>query len=74
MKFQTQLISHQKKDGSWGYSLANTGGWTDNYHTGYVLDCIDEYQKLAQDNSYSENIERGYSFYMVLHNKRYFLL
>ena len=41
------VINHQKKDGSWGYSLANSGGWTDNYHTGYVLDCLDEYQNLT---------------------------
>lgn len=58
------VISHQKEDGSWGYSLANAGGWTDNYHTGYVLDCIDEYQKLARDFSYTTNIEKGYKFYI----------
>ena len=58
------VIFHQKKDGSWGYSLANAGGWTDNYHTGYVLDCIDEYQKLTEDFSYSTNIEKGYKFYI----------
>lgn len=58
------VISHQKEDGSWGYSLANAGEWTDNYHTGYVLDCIDEYQKLTEDFSYSTNIEKGYKFYI----------
>jgi hypothetical protein len=58
------VVSHQKEDDSWGYSLANAGGWTDNYHTGYVLDCIDEYQKLTKDLSYSENIKKGYSFYI----------
>ncbi|MDB9993754.1 delta-aminolevulinic acid dehydratase [Flavobacteriaceae bacterium] len=58
------VISHQKEDGSWGYSLANAGGWTDNYHTGYILDCIDEYQKLTEDFSYSTNIEKGYKFYI----------
>jgi hypothetical protein len=58
------VISHQKGDGSWAYSLANAGGWTDNYHTGYILDCIDEYQKLTLDQGYSENIQRGYLFYV----------
>jgi hypothetical protein len=57
------VISHQKKDGSWGYSLANTGGWTDNYHTGYVLDCLDEFQKLTSDFQWKENLEKGYMFY-----------
>jgi hypothetical protein len=58
------VISHQKEDGSWGYSLANAGGWTDNYHTGYVLDCLDEYQVLTQDKSFSNHIKKGYSFYV----------
>ena len=58
------VILHQNKDGSWGYSLAKTGGWTDNYHTGYILDCLDEYQKLTQDQSFSDNLELGYSFYI----------
>jgi hypothetical protein len=58
------VVSHQKEDGSWGYSLANAGGWTDNYHTGYVLDCLDEYQKLTVDFQWNKNIERGYAFYI----------
>jgi rhamnogalacturonyl hydrolase YesR len=58
------VIANQKEDGSWGYSLANAGGWTDNYHTGYVLDCLDEYQKLTDDYQWSKNIEKGYAFYL----------
>ena len=58
------VISQQKEDGSWSYSLASAGGWTDNYHTGYVLDCLEEYQKLTKDYSYSSNIENGYKFYI----------
>lgn len=58
------VVMHQNKDGSWGYSLAKSGGWSDNYHTGYVLDCLDEYRKLTKDNSYNEHINRGYQFYI----------
>ena len=60
----TFVVSHQKADGSWGYSLANKGSWTDNYHTGYILDCLDEYQRLTNDDDYLENIKNGYSFYI----------
>ena len=38
------VINHQNDDGSWYYSLANKGNWVDNYHTGYIIDCIEEYQ------------------------------
>lgn len=57
------VINQQREDGSWGYSLSKNGGWTDNYHTGYVLDCFDEYQNLTGDNQYISNIKKGYSFY-----------
>lgn len=59
------VISHQNENGSWGYSLANADGWTDNYHTGYVLDCLDEYQKLTGDSRWNKNLEKGYAFYIT---------
>lgn len=58
------VVSHQKEDGSWGYSLAKEGDWTDNYHTGYVLDCLDEYQSLCDDYDYKKNIDNGYRYYI----------
>jgi hypothetical protein len=57
------VVSQQKEDGSWGYSLTKNGDWTDNYHTGYVLDCLDEYQRLTNDLDYFDNLKIGYSFY-----------
>ena len=58
------VIYQQNENGSWGYSLAKGGSWSDNYHTGYVLDCLDEYQKLSGDKTWNENIRRGYNFYI----------
>lgn len=58
------VINKQNPDGSWGYSMVKTGGWIDNYHTGYVLDCFDDYQKLTNDLDYSYQIEKGYKFYI----------
>jgi hypothetical protein len=58
------VVSQQKEDGSWGYSLANAGGWTDNYHTGYLLDCLDDYQKLTSDFQWNKELEKGYAFYI----------
>jgi hypothetical protein len=58
------VVLQQKEDGSWGYSLAISGGWTDNYHTGYVLDCLDEYQKLTNDMQYAGHLKKGYDFYV----------
>ena len=57
------VVSNQKKDGSWGYSLADKGGWTDNYHSGYILDCLHEYELLCSDKQFDENLKVGYKFY-----------
>jgi len=57
------VLNNQNEDGSWGYSLANSGSWSDNYHTGYVLDCLDEYVKLTEDKKPLESIQKGYDFY-----------
>lgn len=58
------VVLQQKEDGSWGYSLANSGGWSDNYHTGYVLDCLHEYQVLTGDRIHIENLKKGYDYYL----------
>jgi len=57
-------VDHQRTNGSWGYSLGRTGGWVDNYHTGYILDCLHEYQQISGDNSFSEQIQKGYDYYI----------
>lgn len=57
------VVSNQRDDGSWGYSRASKGGWTDNYHTGYVFDCLDEYMNLTGDDRYKNSLARGYAFY-----------
>ncbi len=58
------VIDQQDENGKWGYSLASTGGWSDNYHTGYVLDCLHEFQRLSGVETYSDNLKRGYDFYL----------
>jgi len=57
------VIKYQRKDGSWPYSLASSGKWTDNYHTGYVLDCLDDYIRLTGDDKYLNELQKGYNFY-----------
>ena len=57
------VMKNQRNDGACIYSKSNAGGWIDNYHTGYVLDCLDEYIHCCNDNTFSKNLERGYQFY-----------
>lgn len=57
------VVKNQRNDGSWVYSANTAGGWVDNYHTGYVLDCLHEYITLCEDHSYDLNLEKGYKYY-----------
>lgn len=55
---------NQKEDGSWTYSPLPFHQWIDNFHTGYNLECISEYQKHSGDNSFQMHIEKGLKYYM----------
>lgn len=63
------VMKHQRNDGAWIYSTSKAGSWIDNYHTGYVLDCLNDYQTYTGDNSFSVNLQRGLQFYL----KNFFL-
>ena len=39
-----------------GIILNKNGNWVDNYHTGYILDCLYEYQTLSNDHSFNDNL------------------
>ena len=57
-------IKHQKSDGSWSYSTLPFHQWIDNFHTGYNLECLSEYQKFSGDESYQSNIDKGFNYYL----------
>jgi hypothetical protein len=54
----------QKPDGSWSYGTLPFHQWIDNFHTGYNLECISEYQKYSNDFSFNENLTMGYNYYI----------
>ena len=59
------VLNNQNSDGSWFYSASGKGQWIDNYHTGYVLDCLDEYVKCTHDDSVKDVLQKGYNFYRI---------
>ncbi len=58
------VVNQQRSDGAWPYSAKDTGQWVDNYHTGYILDCLHEYQALCNDDDYSINLSLGLDYYL----------
>jgi len=58
------VIKHQRENGSWLYSIDDDRDWIDNFHTGYVLDCLEEYIKISGDNEFVQNLEKGFNYYV----------
>ena len=56
-------VKHQRQDGSWFYGEDRALHWVDNFHTGYVLDSLLIYQRATKDETFSEALRRGFSFY-----------
>jgi hypothetical protein len=58
------VADHQAADGGWPYSLGDDRQWRDNFHTGYILDCLDEYARLSGDDTFAANVEAGLDYYL----------
>lgn len=54
----------QNEDGSWPYGTLPYHQWIDNFHTGFNIECLNDYQKFTGDNSFSSNIDKGLAYYM----------
>ena len=57
------VARHQRADGSWAYAIGDTRAWADSFHTGYVLDAYDSYQRLTGDDTFRDVLERGWTYY-----------
>lgn len=58
------VINSQNPDGSWSYSKGDSRIWVDNFHTGYVLDCLREYKDNSGDQSPEMPIITGFDYYI----------
>lgn len=57
------VLRRQRPDGAWPYSMGDSRSWVDNFHTGYVLDCLQDYSQHADDHEVSEAIRNGIVYY-----------
>jgi hypothetical protein len=55
--------NHQRENGAWPYSASDQRTWSDNFHTGYVLDCIAEYARRTSDERFDSTIQKGWRYY-----------
>lgn len=57
------VLHHQAASGAWPYAVGDARRWADNFHTGYVLECLAEYRRLSGDLTVSDGLERGRRYY-----------
>jgi hypothetical protein len=53
----------QLSNGAWYYGEAPNLRWIDNWHTGYILDSLKDYSEYTEDQSFSQNLVSGLSYY-----------
>lgn len=54
----------QKENGAWGYGTLPFHQWIDNFHTGFNLECIHEFQKFTGNTSYTAHLQKGFEYYI----------
>jgi rhamnogalacturonyl hydrolase YesR len=55
--------SRQLPNGAWYYGEREDHHWIDNFHTGYNLDSLKCYVENSRDDSFADNLRRGFEFY-----------
>ena len=58
------VCDRQQQNGAWTYGTLRFHQWIDNFHTGFNLECINDYQKYTRDNSCDYNLQKGLDFYL----------
>lgn len=56
-------LGEQRESGAWEYARADGQNWVDNFHTGYLLDCLDEFVRLTHADDYRSSLSRGWHYY-----------
>ena len=56
-------VKRQRADGSWWYGEAENQHWIDNFHSGYNLVALKEYEAATGDTGFAEAARRGFQFW-----------
>jgi hypothetical protein len=57
------VMSHQQDSGAWPYSIGDDRTWADSFHTGYILECLLEYQRISGNGAVAGTLEKGWRYY-----------
>ena len=57
------VAANQLPSGAWPYAVDDPRSWSDNFHTGYVLDSLHEFEARTGDRAFADATERGWRYY-----------
>jgi hypothetical protein len=57
------VAAHQRGDGSWPYAISDRRLWADNFHTAYVLDSFDSFERCTDDKRFRAVKQKGWDYY-----------
>jgi hypothetical protein len=57
------VAAHQRDDGSWPYAISDRRSWADNFHTAYVLDSFDSFERCTEDKRFRPVKQKGWHYY-----------
>jgi len=63
-KLISYVLNQQNEDGSWLYGLADSQGFIDNFHTGFILESLYEAMQLNPEYGDENKLRLGYRFYL----------
>jgi len=56
-------VKRQQPYGYWWYGEAENQRWIDNFHTGYNLVALREYEQATRDASFADAAQRGFAYW-----------
>ena len=54
----------QQENGAWSYGRYDFHQWIDNFHTGYNLECISDYNKYSNSDEFVGCLTKGFDYYI----------
>ena len=58
------VMDLQRADGAWSYAHGDARTWVDNFHTAYLLDCLDVFLENSQESAFEVQREKGLDYYL----------
>jgi rhamnogalacturonyl hydrolase YesR len=58
------VCRNQLVNGAWAYGRYDFHQWIDNFHTGYNLECISDYNKYSNSDEFAGCLTKGFDYYI----------